>query len=241
MGADWFSMEEIRTAEGQPVYSSDGEKIGEVEEIFYDEATYRPEWIGIGVGLFGKKRLLVPVQSARLDADGYTVPYTKEQVKDSPDIGSDDIDESTERALFDYYGLDWSQTTYAEGASEFDREGASVTRTEEELAVGTREVAAGRVRLRKWVETEAVQADVNVRREDARIEREPINEPVSGAEIGEEEVEVRLRREEPVVEKRAVAKERVSVEKDVETETETVTEEVRKERVEIDDETEKGR
>jgi stress response protein YsnF len=58
---------------------------------------------------------------------------------------------------------------------------------------------------------------------------------VSGTEIGEEEVEVPLRAEQPVVEKQTVAKERVGLEKDVETETETVSEELRKERVDVDD------
>jgi uncharacterized protein (TIGR02271 family) len=250
MDTDWLSMEEIRGAEGQPVYSSDGEKIGKVEEIFYDEATNQPEWIGIGTGFFGTKRVLVPVQAASLDADGYRVPYTKEQVKDSPDIDSDEISESTERALYDYYRLDWSQsrspTTYAEGApatGEPLRDEATLTRTEEELAVGKREFEAGRVRLRKWVETEPVQADVDLKRETARVRREPVSESATGAEIGEEEVEVELRREEPVVEKRALAKERVSLEKDVETDTETISEEVRKERIEVegDDESVKGR
>ena len=241
MGAGWLSMDEIRGAEGQPVYSSDGEKIGKVEEIFYDDATNKPEWIGIGTGFFGTKQALVPVQAASLDAEGYRVPYTKEQVKDAPDIDSDEISESTERALYDHYGLDWSQsrspTTYAEGGratGDVEQEDASVTRTEEELAVGKREVEAGRVRLRKWVETEPVQMDVDLKRETARVRREPVSDAATGVDIGEQEVEVELRREEPVVEKRVVAKERVSLEKDVETDTETISEQVRKERVEVE-------
>ena len=63
---------------------------------------------------------------------------------------------------------------------------------------------------------------------------EPINQPVSGVEIGEQEIEVPLHAEQPVVQKQAVAKERLSLERDVETERETVTDEVRKERVEVE-------
>ena len=100
--------------------------------------------------------------------------------------------------------------------------------------MGKRATEAGRVRLRKWVETVPVQEDVEVRRETARVEREPIEQPVSGAEIGEEEVEVPLRSEEPVAEKTAVARERVRLEKDVETDVETVSDEVRKERVDVE-------
>jgi stress response protein YsnF len=75
---------------------------------------------------------------------------------------------------------------------------------------------------------------VNLHQETARVTREPIDQPVSRAEIGEQEVEVELRGEEAVVQKETVAKERISLEKDVTTERETVTDEVRRERVEVD-------
>jgi sporulation protein YlmC with PRC-barrel domain len=45
---------------GAPVFDSSGDKIGSVEEIFYDGQSKRPEWIGIGMGFFGTKRVLVP-------------------------------------------------------------------------------------------------------------------------------------------------------------------------------------
>ncbi|MBA3728822.1 MAG: YsnF/AvaK domain-containing protein, partial [Actinobacteria bacterium] len=92
----------------------------------------------------------------------------------------------------------------------------------------------GGVRLRKWVETEPVQEDVELRQERAYVEREPINQQVSDAEIGEQEIEVPLVQEEAVVEKQTVAKERVRVGKEVDTRTETVGEELRKERIDID-------
>ncbi len=111
---------------------------------------------------------------------------------------------------------------------------ASVTRSEEELVIGKREVEAGRIRVRKWVETEPVTVDVELQRERARVVREEINEPVDGAEFGEQELEVTLRAEEPMVEKQVVAKERIRLETDVHVETATVSDEVRKERVEVE-------
>ena len=109
-----------------------------------------------------------------------------------------------------------------------------VTRHEEELRVGTRPAETGRARLRKWVETEPQEVDVELRREAARVTRDPVEQPASGAEIGEEEVEVPLRGEQSVVEKETVARERVGLEKDVETERETVGGEVRKERIDVE-------
>jgi uncharacterized protein (TIGR02271 family) len=115
----------------------------------------------------------------------------------------------------------------------------AMTRSEDELRVGTTQREAGRARLRKYVDTEQVEQTVPVRREEVRVEREPITDDnreqaMQGPEISEAEHEVTLRAEEPVVEKRTVPKERVRLEKDTVTDEETVTEEVRKERIEGD-------
>jgi stress response protein YsnF len=78
-----------------------------------------------------------------------------------------------------------------------------------------------------------------VSREEARVDREPItdenvDEAAAGPEITESEHEVTLKEEEPVVEKRTVPKERVRLDKDVETGEEQVSEQVRKERIDVE-------
>ena len=237
-----ITMDQLAEARGMDVLDSSGDKIGAVEEIFYDEQTNQPEWIGIGTGFLGAKRVLVPVTGAELRGDGVYVPYSKNQVKDAPDIDADEITQETEAELAAYYGVGYSEqasdTGLPEGAPDSPDDTASrdlaVTRSEEELRVGTREVDAGRVRLHKWVETEPVSTDVELQRETVRVERQPVDQAVSGADIGEEQVDVSLRAEEAVVQKQAVARERVSLEKDVETERQTVSDELRKERVEVD-------
>jgi uncharacterized protein (TIGR02271 family) len=113
-----------------------------------------------------------------------------------------------------------------------------MTRSEEELRVGTTQRERGRVRLRKYVTTEQVQQTVPVQRERVRVEREPITDAnldtaTSGPELSEAEHEVVLREEEPVVEKRVVPRERVRLDKDTVTGEERVAEEVRKEQIEV--------
>jgi uncharacterized protein (TIGR02271 family) len=238
-----MTMEELRGAQGQPVYAADGGKIGKIEEIFVDEQTGQPEWLALGTGMLGTKRVLVPVQSASRYEDGFQVPYSKDKVKGTPDFDSDEISQETEAALYSHYGLDYSEqrsdTGLPQGAppaptgTGTSRED-DIVRSEEELRVGKQETQAGRARLTKWVETEPVEADVELRRETARVTREPIDQPTSGAEIGEQEVEVPLRQEEAVVQKQTVAKERIGLEKDVTTERETVSDELRKERVDVE-------
>jgi uncharacterized protein (TIGR02271 family) len=115
-----------------------------------------------------------------------------------------------------------------------------MTRSEEELRVGTAERERGRARLRKHVVSEEVSETVPVRHEEARIEREPITDANRGAAadgpaISEEEHEVVLMEEEPVVEKRAVPKERVRLDKDTHVEEHEVRDEVRREEIDVDD------
>jgi uncharacterized protein (TIGR02271 family) len=116
----------------------------------------------------------------------------------------------------------------------------AMTRSEEELRVGTARREAGRARLKKYVVEEEVTETVPVRREEVRVEREPITEEnrdaaMSGPEITEAEHEVVLHAEEPVAEKRTVPKERVRLEKDVHEDEHEVNETVRKERFDVDD------
>ncbi len=116
----------------------------------------------------------------------------------------------------------------------------AITRSEEELRVGTARRERGRVRLRKYVVTEDVQRTVPVRREEVRVEREPItdeniDQAMSGQDISEAEHEVVLHEEEPVVEKRAVPKERVRLSTETHEDEHEVSEQVRKERIEVDE------
>lgn len=122
----------------------------------------------------------------------------------------------------------------------------AMTRSEEELRVGTTERETGRVRLRKYVVTEPVTKTVPVQREEVRLEREPITDAnrgdaMAGPEISDEEHEVILHEEEPVVEKRVVPKERVRLEKDTVADEREITEEVRKEQIDTEGVQETGR
>jgi uncharacterized protein (TIGR02271 family) len=119
-----------------------------------------------------------------------------------------------------------------------DRDGAMI-RAEEQLNVGTERQEVGRARLRKYVVTEQVQQTVPVEREEVRVEREPITDDnrdaaVAGPDITEDEHEVVLHEERPVVQKETVPVEQVRLTKDTVVEDEQVSGEVRKEQIESD-------
>jgi uncharacterized protein (TIGR02271 family) len=120
-----------------------------------------------------------------------------------------------------------------------DEDELRVQRSEEELRTGTREREAGEVRVRKDVRTEREQVRVPKRREEVSIERVPVDEEGTGAEIGDDEVSVPVVEEEVVVDKRPVVKEEIRVRKDVVEDEQVVEEDVRKEEVDVEDATER--
>ena len=97
----------------------------------------------------------------------------------------------------------------------------------------------GKARLRKYVVTEQQNVTVPVTREEVRIEREPITDgnvgaAMDGPALSDEEHEVVLNEERPVVEKETVPVERVRLSKDQVTENQQVSEDVRREEIEMD-------
>jgi uncharacterized protein (TIGR02271 family) len=251
------TLEETLTWRGQDLYGSGGEKLGKIEEIYLDAETDQPEWALVNTGLFGTKSTFVPLQQAAQDGGQVRVPFDKATVKDAPSMDADgQLSQQEEATLYRHYGLDYgearSDTGLPEGGAATGRTGTvdrdvsgsttddAMTRSEEELRVGTTEREAGRARLRKYVVEDEVTKTVPVRREEVRVEREPITDANVGAAtdgpaISEEEHEVVLHEEEAVVEKRAVPKERVRLDKESYTEERQVSDTVRKEEIDVDD------
>jgi uncharacterized protein (TIGR02271 family) len=118
-----------------------------------------------------------------------------------------------------------------------DEDELRVQRVEEELAAGTRQREAGQLKVRKRVRTDREQIEVPTRHEEVSVERVPVKGEASEAEIGEAEVVVPVTEEEVIVGKRPVAKEEVRIRKEVVEGTETVEEDVRREEIEVEDET----
>src|SRR5262249_4087266 len=92
---------------GKDIYSSDGEKIGAVKDIFYDETTRTPEWVGVGTGFLGLKERVIPVENLVPDGDHYRTPFTKDRIKEEPDFdrADDRMRDADDQVLTRYFGL----------------------------------------------------------------------------------------------------------------------------------------
>jgi uncharacterized protein (TIGR02271 family) len=246
-----MSTETAAQWRGAEVIDASGDKVGKVEEIYLDQETDQPEWALVKTGLFGGKASFVPLSGATPEDDKLRVQYEKSQISDAPKIDTDqELSSQEEQELYAHYGMSYGSEGGDQPTQEREPVGDDVsgpetddamTRSEEELRVGKTQQERGRVRLKKYVVTEEVTQTVPVQREEVRLEREPITDANAGAAtdgpaISEEEHEVTLHEEVPVVDKVAVPKERIRLDKDTVQDEETVSGEVRQERVDVDDE-----
>jgi uncharacterized protein (TIGR02271 family) len=253
-----IAQTDIQRLMGADVYEANGQKVGSAGQVYLDDQTGDPEWISVRTGLFGTKESFVPLDQASFADGRLQIPFGKDKVKGAPQIDPDgDLSPAEEDELYAYYGLSSSQGRLSDGSADngyaaerdtvgYDTSGPTtdnaMTRSEERLVAGTRTERAGTARLRKYVETERESVTVPVSREEVRLEREPITEAnvgaaLDGPDISEEEHEVTLTAERPVVTTEAVPVERVRLNKETVTEQETVAGEVRKEQIDFDGDT----
>jgi uncharacterized protein (TIGR02271 family) len=259
--SDRFTAIEDRYA-GYTVYDQHYETLGEVDDLFLDEND-QPDYLGVKMGFLGTRTTLIPFEMARVNDARQIIEVAadKETVKNGPTFDDDrEVTPEFENKVYSYYGLQRPSTTEESGtygayhaeqgtqttgvadrADVSSEDEVRVQRSEEELRVGTRERKAGAIRVRKRVRIDREHIEVPTRHEEVTIERVPVDGEAIEAKIGEDEVVVPVTEEEVVVQKRPVVKEEVRIRKDVVEETEVVEEDVRREEIEVEDATERGR
>ena len=215
---------------GYKVVDRDGEKIGKVDDLFVDEND-RPEHIGVKMGFLGTRSTHISAEITRSDEARETVEVAAEEshAKDGPTFEDDrEITPELEAEVLRHYGLEGpaangESVSYGAYGTDETTTGAAVSeehelrgqRSEEKLVAGTREREAGSVKVRKRVRTDRERIEVPTRHEEVSVERVPVSGVATGAQIGEDEVEVAVTEEEVVTDKRVVAREEVRLRKDV--------------------------
>jgi Uncharacterized protein conserved in bacteria len=231
-----MTTQQLPRLQGLAVFDNAGQRIGDIQRVFYDQATNEPAWLTIR-GL-GAREAFVPMAGARIEPSGVTVALRRDVIEGAPVIDAGSELSADDAAKLDRY-YTGMLTTMPETPSrrpEPERS-AELTSFEERVQVDTEPVESGTVRLHKTVVTEPVETSVPVRRETARVERVPVSSPTPTPEhrFEDETVEVTLHEERPTVAKEAVPVETVRLTAATETDEQPVSEEVRRERVEVQD------
>ncbi len=257
-----ISNSELASLAGTTMVGQDGGKIGKIVDVYESTEGADGTFVTVSTGMFGGGASFVPLAQASLQGNDLVVPYDKELVHDAPRVEADqELTGPEEDRLYQHYGLSSGpavgQTTGQPGTDGVDMDANdtavgrdtsgpttddAMTRSEERLQVGTQEVEAGRAKLRKRIVTEQVSTTVPVTHQTATVSREPITEAnmpeaMDGPALSEEEHEVTLMAETPVVAKNTVPVERVRLGVDTHTEEHTVNEQVRKEQIDVDGDT----
>ena len=96
---------------GRTAVGADGSKLGKIEEIYLDAETRRPEWALIQTGMFGGKSSFMPLEGATGESEQVQAPFSKEQVKDAPQLEPDgELSHQDEAALYSHYGIDYDES-----------------------------------------------------------------------------------------------------------------------------------
>ncbi|MGH3157222.1 MAG: PRC-barrel domain-containing protein [Streptosporangiaceae bacterium] len=83
-----------------------GEEIGPIEQVFAEDRSGMAVWVRVRTGLFGNKHRFIPLAPVQRSKRGVKVPFTKQQIKDGPQLDADShlsAQQVTELAL--YYGV----------------------------------------------------------------------------------------------------------------------------------------
>ncbi|MEN3537386.1 PRC-barrel domain-containing protein [Microbispora sp. ZYX-F-249] len=105
-----ITHEQIPMVLDNPVHDLNGDKIGEVAQVFLDDATGRPKWVCVKTGLLHTKETFIPLHDANLTAGHVEVPYAKDHVKNAPDVELDadgHLSAEQERELYRHYDMSW--------------------------------------------------------------------------------------------------------------------------------------
>lgn len=90
-GADAPSLDEARTWVGNRVIDSFGRGIGRIDDVWVDAESGAPAWLLLRWGRFNGRLNLVPFEGATAGADQVWLPFERDLIRSSPEIGTREI------------------------------------------------------------------------------------------------------------------------------------------------------
>lgn len=105
--------ESVADWRGHDVIDLDGEKVGQLEGIFYDVESDAAVFGLVKIGsLLSKKLALVALQGASVTPSTLRVNYQKAEVKDAPTYEPElELTVDQEAGAYQHYGLPYEETT----------------------------------------------------------------------------------------------------------------------------------
>ena len=102
---------------GKDLLDSAGERIGKLEDVYFDVETDQPQFATVKEGLFGRHLTFVPLTDMILGPNDLQVSVTKSLVKDAPnlELQGDALSQEDESALYHHYQLNYTPSETPSG------------------------------------------------------------------------------------------------------------------------------
>jgi hypothetical protein len=102
---------------GKDLVDRDGERIGKLEDVYFDVGTDQPQFATVKEGLIGRHLTFVPLTEVTIGPDNLQVSASKAEVKDAPnlDMEGDELSQSDESTLDHYYPLNYTPSDTPSG------------------------------------------------------------------------------------------------------------------------------
>ncbi len=101
-----ISRKLARELPGRDLFDRNGERIGEINQVFVDEVTDEPRWVTVKTGWFGLSDSFVPLVDVDTSGAGVRVAYDRATIKDAPRFSAaEPLTRRDEDELHTHYGL----------------------------------------------------------------------------------------------------------------------------------------
>jgi uncharacterized protein (TIGR02271 family) len=213
---------------GWAVVDRGGERVGKVDELIVDTAAMKVRYLEIELddARTRDEHVLVSLDEVDLLDDQHKAVLQT--------LGHTDLRQRLSESSRQRAGAPDTAALAHDKSRNMADEATRLTRAEEEVRVGKREVQSGEVIVGKHIETERVSTPIERKIEHVRVERRPAGAQSPGnARMEDQEVRIPITEEEVVVDKRPVVKEEIVITKTAETKADTVETDVRKERIDV--------
>ena len=183
-----LQQSDVRTWRGCDAVDREGQKIGRLEEVYYDAQGGTAQWAAVKTGLLGSNLSVVPLAGAEAVDDHVRIPMDERAVKDAPSFKDvRRLSPEEESKLYSYYGMQqptagisgaipYGEMAEREGQAQRPHDGtgheAHAADRHEEGTPGTDPGQERGTRVRRQVTTEYLSESGEVERRETHTEEE---------------------------------------------------------------------
>ena len=104
-----IEVEDIKDWRGEDVVDREGEKLGKLDEVYYDAEADTPAFAAVKSGTIGKHLTLVPLADASVGRSFLRVAVVKDQFKKAPSFDTDvELTSEDEASAYGFFSLEYT-------------------------------------------------------------------------------------------------------------------------------------